>query len=112
MKSNMKTELLIAKKPKDVSMLDYFSSLDVFDKRNLIGEITIVKAMTDLKVKNALFTFITSIIVGLSFSILLPTTLVISFYSLISICIGAYLIKKIHMANTFSSLIKYLEKNM
>ena len=103
---------LISKKPDNLSLVEYFQTLDVFDKRQLIQELEVFNSVIKDSVKTRLFTLIVSLVVGLIFIILEPTLLVVSFYSIISLVILTLLFRKYSSLNKFNKVIDFLQQNM
>ena len=104
--------ILISKKPDNLSLVEYFQTLDVFDKRQLIQELEVFNSVIKDSVKTRLFTLIVSLVVGLIFIILEPTLLVVSFYSIISLVILTLLFRKYSSLNKFNKVIDFLQQNM
>ena len=103
---------LISKKPDNLSLVEYFQTLDVFDKRKLIQELEVFNSVIKDSVKTHLFTLIVSLVVGLIFIIIEPTLLVVSFYSIISLVILTLLFRKYSSLNKFNKVIDFLQQNM
>ena len=103
---------LISKKPDNLSLVEYFNTLDVFDKRQLIQELEVFNSVIKDSVKTHLFTLIVSLVVGLIFIIIEPTLLVVSFYSIISLVILTLLFRKYSSLNKFNKVIDFLQQNM
>ena len=103
---------LISKKPDNLSLVEYFQTLDVFDKRQLIQELEVFNSVIKDSVKTHLFTLIVSLVVGLIFIIIEPTLLVVSFYSIISLVILTLLFRKYSSLNKFNKVIDFLQQNM
>ena len=103
---------LISKKPDNLSLVEYFQTLDVFDKRQLIQELEVFNSVIKDSVKTRLFTLIVSLVVGLIFIIIEPTLLVVSFYSIISLVILTLLFRKYSSLNKFNKVIDFLQQNM
>ena len=103
---------LISKKPDNLSLVEYFNTLDVFDKRQLIQELEVFNSVIKDSVKTRLFTLIVSLVVGLIFIIIEPTLLVVSFYSIISLVILTLLFRKYSSLNKFNKVIDFLQQNM
>ena len=103
---------LISKKPDNLSLVEYFQTLDVFDKRKLIQELEVFNSVIKDSVKTHLFTLIVSLVVGLIFIILEPTLLVVSFYGIISLVILTLLFRKYSSSNKFNKVIDFLQQNM
>ena len=104
--------ILISKKPDNLSLIEYFQTLDVFDKRQLIQELEVFNSVIKDSVKTRLFTLIVSLVVGLIFIIIEPTLLVVSFYSIISLVILTLLFRKYSSLNKFNKVIDFLQQNM
>ena len=104
--------ILISKKPDNLSLVEYFQTLDVFDKRQLIQELEVFNSVIKDSVKTHLFTLIVSLVVGLIFIIIEPTLLVVSFYSIISLVILTLLFRKYSSLNKFNKEIDFLQQNM
>ena len=104
--------ILISKKPDNLSLVEYFQTLDVFDKRQLIQELEVFNSVIKDSVKTHLFTLIVSLVVGLIFIIIEPTLLVVSFYSIISLVILTLLFRKYSSLNKFNKVIDFLQQNM
>ena len=103
---------LISKKPDNLSLVEYFNTLDVFDKRQLIQELEVFNSVIKDSIKTRLFTLIVSLVVGLIFIIIEPTLLVVSFYSIISLVILTLLFRKYSSLNKFNKVIDFLQQNM
>ena len=103
---------LISKKPDNLSLVEYFQTLDVFDKRQLIQELEVFNSVIKDSIKTRLFTLIVSLVVGLMFIIIEPTLLVVSFYSIISLVILTLLFRKYSSLNKFNKVIDFLQQNM
>ena len=103
---------LISKKPDNLSLVEYFQTLDVFDKRQLIQELEVFNSVIKDSIKTRLFTLIVSLVVGLIFIIIEPTLLVVSFYSIISLVILTLLFRKYSPLNKFNKVIDFLQQNM
>ena len=103
---------LISKKPDNLSLVEYFQTLDVFDKRQLIQELEVFNSVLKDSIKTRLFTLIVSLVVGLIFIIIEPTLLVVSFYSIISLVILTLLFRKYSSLNKFNKVIDFLQQNM
>lgn len=103
---------LISKKPDNLSLVEYFQTLDVFDKRQLIQELEVFNSVIKDSIKTRLFTLIVSLVVGLIFIIIEPTLLVVSFYSIISLVILTLLFRKYSSLNKFNKVIDFLQQNM
>ena len=104
--------ILISKKPDNLSLVEYFQTLDVFDKRQLIQELEVFNSVIKDSIKTRLFTLIVSLVVGLIFIIIEPTLLVVSFYSIISLVILTLLFRKYSSLNKFNKVIDFLQQNM
>lgn len=103
---------LISKKPDNLGLVEYFQTLDVFDKRQIIQELEVFNSVIKDSAKTHLFTLIVSLIVGLIFIILEPTLLVVSFYGIISLVILTLLFRKYSSLNKFNKVIDFLQQNM
>jgi ABC-type bacteriocin/lantibiotic exporter with double-glycine peptidase domain len=103
---------IISKKPDNLSLVEYFNTLDVFDKRELIQELEVFNSVIKDSVKTHLFTLIVSLVVGCIFITLQPTLLVVSFYSIISSVILVLLFRKYSSLNKFNKVIDFLQQNM
>lgn len=103
---------ILSQKPKNLSLIEYFKTLNVFDKRELINELEIFKSISSDKVNFYLFLSISSIVVSLICIAILPHLIVISFYSILSTVIVCIFLKKKMSYSKFESVIDYLQKNM
>ena len=103
---------LISKRPHNLSLVEYFQTLDLFDKRQLIQELEVFNSVIKDSIKTRLFTLIVSLVVGLIFIIIEPTLLVVSFYSIISLVILTLLFRKYSSLNKFNKVIDFLQQNM
>ena len=103
---------LISKKPDNLSLVEYFQTLDVFDKRQLIQELEVFNSVIKDSVKTRLFTLIVSLVVGLIFIIIEPTLLVVSFYSIISLVILTLLFRKYSSLNKFFCFFLIIKNNL
>lgn len=105
-------ESVLLKKPTDVTLTDYFNTLNVFDKRTLINELSDVKTNYDDAIKSFMpyyMTVIVCCILGLLISY--STVSLITFGLLFSI-VTIFLIKNVRITYKFRIVIDYLNKNM
>lgn len=103
---------IISKKPDNLSLVEYFQTLDVFDKRELINDLRAFKSISDksLRYFNYLLAFsVLSTVICIS---ILPNILVVSTNTLLSLGVFVIFYKKYKISIKYKFVIEYLQKNM
>jgi hypothetical protein len=108
----MEKESVLLNKPEGVTLIEYFNSLNVFDKRTLIDELSDAKLNVDTSVKYTMPYFVLTIvasIVGISFY---PTTLSFAYFGLLTGVLGYMVFKKLKTSFQFKAVIDHMTSNM
>jgi hypothetical protein len=103
---------LISKKPDNLSLVEYFQTLDVFDKRELINDLRVFKSISDKSLRYFKYLLAFSVLSSVICISILPTILVISAYTLLSLGVFVIFYKKYKISIKYKSVIEYLQKNM
>lgn len=103
---------ILSNKPVNLSLIEYFKTLDVFDKRNLINELELFNSYNHSLIKKNLYFFIIWNI--LSFFCMLISTSYLTFYIyvIVTIFFGFIISKKFITSIKYNQVIDYLQKNM
>lgn len=103
---------VLLRKPSNVTLTDYFKSLDVFDKRTLLNELSEAKSYNDAAVKSFTPYFLIVLvcsILGLMISVT-PASLIV--FGGMTSFMTFFLIKTAKTSIQFKIVIDYLTKNM
>lgn len=105
-------ESVLLKKPQGVSLMDYFNSLDIFDKRQLINELSDAKSSIDDSVKASMPYFMIVLVSSILGVILVPTIVAFTYFGLITVIFGFLFLKKIKGSLNFKFVIDHMKENM
>jgi hypothetical protein len=103
---------LISKKPDNLSLVEYFQTLDVFDKRELINDLRVFKSISDKSLRYFNYLLAFSVLSSVICISILPNILVVSAYTLLSLGVFVIFYKKYKISIKYKSVIEYLQKNM
>lgn len=105
-------ESVLLKKPQEVSLMDYFKSLDVFEKRQLINELSEVKSSIDDRIK-ASSPYFGVVVLASTLGILMgPSVGAFVYFGLITGIFGFVILKKLKTSLNFKFVIDNMTKNM
>ncbi len=107
----MKYSILL-KKPKNLSLVEYFDTLTVFDKRELINDLIAFKSISDKSLRYFNYLLAFSVLSSVICIAILPNVLVVSTYTLLSLSVFFIFYKKYKTSIKYKSVIDYLQKNM
>jgi len=103
---------LISKKPDNLSLVEYFQTLDVFDKRELINNLGTFKSISDKSLRYFKYLLAFSVLSSVICISILPNILVVSTYTLLSLGVFVIFYKKYKISIKYKFVIEYLQKNM
>jgi hypothetical protein len=103
---------LISKKPDNLSLVEYFQTLDVFDKRELINGLRAFKSISDKSLRYFKYLLAFSVLSSVICISILPNILVVSTYTLLSLGVFVIFYKKYKISIKYKFVIEYLQKNM
>jgi len=103
---------LISKKPDNSSLVEYFQTLDVFDKRELINDLRVFKSISDKSLRYFNYLLAFSVLSSVICIAILPNILVVSTYTLLSLSVFFIFYKKYKTSIKYKSVIDYLQKNI
>lgn len=104
--------ILISKKPDNLSLVEYFQTLDVFDKRELINDLRVFKSISDKSLRYFKYLLAFSVLSSVICISILPNILVVSANTLLSLGVFVIFYKKYKISIKYKSVIEYLQKNM
>ena len=104
--------MILSQKPENLSLIEYFNTLDVFDKRELINELELFKSMSDKSFKYFKYLLAFSVLSSVICISILPNILVVSTYTALSLGVFVIFYKKYKISIKYKSVIDYLQKNM
>ena len=105
-------ETVLSKKPSDVTLVEYFKTLDVFDKRSLINELSGAKSYNDETIKQYMPYFATVVICTILSLLISVTAFSLVFFGGLTLVMTYYLIKTVKTSLQFKFVIDHLTKNM
>jgi len=103
---------IISKKPDNLSLVEYFQTLDVFDKRELIIDLRAFKSISDKSLRYFKYLLAFSVLSSVICISILPNILVVSTYTLLSLGVFVIFYKKYKISIKYKFVIEYLQKNM
>lgn len=104
--------MMLSQKPENLSLIEYFNTLNVFDKRELINELELFKSMSDKSLRYFKYLLVFSVLSSVICISILPNILVVSTYTLLSLGVFVIFYKKYKISIKYKSVIDYLQKNM
>lgn len=103
---------ILSQKPKNLSLIEYFNTLNVFDKRELVNELELFKSISDKSLRYFNYLLAFSVLSSVICISILPNILVVSTYTLLSLSVFVIFYKKYKTSIKYKSVIEYLQKNM
>ena len=103
---------IISKKPDNLSLVEYFQTLDVFDKRELIIDLRAFKSISDKSLRYFKYLLAFSVLSTVICISILPNILVVSTNTLLSLGVFVIFYKKYKISIKYKFVIEYLQKNM
>lgn len=101
-------ESALSKQPQSITLIEYFNTLNIFEKRQLLDELTDVKSSIDSRLitykKIMSFVMIISVI-GL---MLIPGYYSVIYFTVINFFMLFFLVKNSHQSNKFKFVIDKL----
>jgi len=104
--------MILSQKPENLSLIEYFKTLNVFDKRELINELELSKSKSDKSLKYFKYLLTFSVLSSVICISILPDILVVSTYTALSLGVFVIFYKKYKISIKYKSVIDYLQKNM
>jgi len=108
----MEAESILLKKPSGMDLIEYFKSLNVFEKRSLIDELSDVKSNIDKSVKSTMPYFALVFAASVFGTSVYPTALSFIYFGLITVGFGFMITKKVKSSLRFKFIIEHMTKNM
>jgi hypothetical protein len=105
-------ETVLSKKPSDMTLVEYFKTLDVFDKRFLINELSDAKSYNDETIRQYIPYFITVVVCTILSLLISVTTFSLIFLGGLTLVMTYYLVKTVKTSLQFKFVINHLIKNM
>lgn len=101
-------ESVLLKQPKDMTLVEYFNTLNIFEKRQLLNELSDVKSSIDGRLssykKVVAFVMIVSVVGFMS----LPGLYSGIYFGAINLIMLFFLLKNTHQSNKFKFVIDHL----
>jgi hypothetical protein len=104
--------MMLSQKPENLSLIEYFNTLNVFDKRELINDLRAFKSISDKSLRYFKYLLAFSVLSSVICISILPNILVVSAYTLLSLGVFVIFYKKYKISFKYKSVIEYLQKNM
>ena len=104
--------MMLSQKPENLSLIEYFNTLNVFDKRELINDLRAFKSISDKSLRYFKYLLAFSVLSSVICISILPNILVVSAYTLLSLGVFVIFYKKYKISIKYKSVIEYLQKNM
>jgi uncharacterized membrane protein len=104
--------MMLSQKPENLSLIEYFNTLNVFDKRELINDLRAFKSISDKSLRYFKYLLAFSVLSSVICISILPNILVASAYTLLSLGVFVIFYKKYKISFKYKSVIEYLQKNM
>ena len=104
--------MMLSQKPENLSLIEYFNTLNVFDKRELINDLRVFKSISDKSLRYFKYLLAFSVLSSVICISILPNILVVSAYTLLSLGVFVIFYKKYKISFKYKSVIEYLQKNM
>jgi hypothetical protein len=108
----MEKQSVLLNKPEGVTLIEYFNSLNVFDKRTLIDELCDAKLVVDTSVKSTMPYFVLTILASIVGTSFYPTAISFAYFGLLTGFLGYKVFKKLKTSLQFKSVIDYMTVNM
>ena len=77
--------MMLSQKPENLSLIEYFNTLNVFDKRELINDLRAFKSISDKSLRYFKYLLAFSVLSSVICISILPNILVVSAYTLLSL---------------------------
>ena len=103
---------MLSKKHENLSLIEYFNTLNVFDKRELINNLRAFKSISDKSLRYFNYLLAFSVLSSVICISILPNILVVSTNTLLSLGVFVIFYKKYKISFKYKSVIEYLQKNM
>ena len=104
--------MMLSQKPENLSLIEYFNTLNVFDKRELINDLRAFKSISDKSLRYFKYLLAFSVLSSVICISILPNILVVSAYTLLSLGVFVIFYKKYKISFKYKSVIEYLQNNM
>jgi hypothetical protein len=104
--------MMLSQKPENLSLIEYFNTLNVFDKRELINDLRAFKSISDKSLRYFNYLLAFSVLSSVICIAILPNILVVSTYTLLSLGVFVIFYKKYKISIKYKTVIEYLQKNM
>jgi hypothetical protein len=104
--------MMLSQKPENLSLIEYFNTLNVFDKRELINNLRAFKSISDKSLRYFNYLLAFSVLSSVICIAILPNILVVSTYTLLSLGVFVIFYKKYKISIKYKTVIEYLQKNM
>ena len=104
--------MMLSQKPENLSLIEYFNTLNVFDKRELINDLRAFKSISDKSLRYFKYLLAFSVLSSVICISILPNILVVSAYTLLSLGVFVIFYKKYKISIKYKSVIEYLQNNM
>ena len=104
--------MMLSQKPENLSLIEYFNTLNVFDKRELINNLRAFKSISDKSLRYFKYLLAFSVLSSVICISILPNILVVSTNTLLSLGVFVIFYKKYKISFKYKSVIEYLQKNM
>lgn len=105
-------ETVLSKKPTNMTLVEYFKTLDVFDKRSLINELSDAKSYNDETIRQYMPYFTTVVICTVLSLLISVTAFSLVFFGGLTLVMTYYLIKTLKTSLQFKFVIDQLKKIM
>ena len=86
--------MMLSQKPENLSLIEYFNTLNVFDKRELINDLRAFKSISDKSLRYFKYLLAFSVLSSVICISILPNILVVSAYTLLSLGVFVIFYKK------------------
>ena len=108
----MKNHSVLLNKPQEIGLIEYFNSLNVFDKRNLINELLYVKKDIDESLKSSAPYFLIMLMFCVLGTLINPIVSSFIIFSIISVFFGSFFLRELLKSLRFKFIISHMNKNM
>ena len=104
--------MMLSQKSENLSLIEYFKTLKVFDKRELINALRAFESISDKSLRYFKYLLAFSVLSSVICISILPNILVVSTNTLLSLGVFVIFYKKYKISLKYKSVIEYLQKNM